>query len=209
MRATAIILLLLASATVASAQDALRLKNTHAGMLSLGMRSTVSTFNHGSWGEVGTGAGGQIRVQLHDMVNTEWFADYMTTNLKGVGNRGDAHIGVSAMFYPLKDRGFTRLMKPYIAMGYCFDYTNVTDNRNPSNGLERWSSAIQAGIGNHFNLTEHFDITLKAQYMFHLGDHVEAHVHDEQVHVHEHGGLSLEGHLLFTISLNYKIADLW
>jgi len=191
------------------AQSELNVKNSHAGLLSLGMRSTVSTFSHGSWSELGTGAGGQIRLQLHDMVNTEWFADYMTTNLKGVGNRGDAHVGVSAMFYPLKDKGFKRLMKPYIAVGYCFDYTNVTDNRDPSNGLERWSSAIQGGIGNHFNLTEHFDITLKAQYMFHLGDHVEAHVHDENIHVHEHGGLSLEGHLLFTVSLNYKIADLW
>lgn len=191
------------------AQSELKVKKNHGGLVSLGMRSTLSTFNHGSWSEVGTGAGGQVRVQLHDMVNTEWYADWMNTDLSGVGNRKDAHIGWSVMFYPLKHRGFKQLMKPYIAMGHCFDYTNVSENRNPSNSMERWSSAVQAGIGNHFNITEHFDITLKAQYMFHLGDHVEAYAQGEAMHIHEHGGMSLEGHLLFTVSINYKIADLW
>jgi hypothetical protein len=191
------------------AQSELKIKKKDGGMFSLGMRSTISTFNHGSWSEVGTGAGAQFRLQFHEKVNTEWFADYMTTDLSGLGNRQDAHVGWSVMYYPLKRTGFKQLMKPYIAVGHCFDYTNVAENLNESNSLERWSAAIQAGIGNHFNLTEHFDVTVKAQYMFHLGDHVEAHVHDGRFEIHEHGGVSLEGHLLFTISINYKIADLW
>jgi len=211
MRQPPLLLLLLLSlmSLSSSAQSELRIKKTHAGLFSLGMRSTVSTFNHGSWGEVGTGVGGQFRLQFHEKVNTEWFADWMNTDLSGLGNRQDAHIGWSVMYYPLKQNGFKKIMKPYIVMGHCFDYTNVAENRNSDNSLERWSAAIQAGIGNHFNLTEHFDITVKAQYMFHLGDHVEAHVHDGRFEIHEHGGFSLEGHLLFTVSVNYKIADLW
>lgn len=209
MRSVIFLLLIGVMPSLSSAQETLNLKKTHAGLFSLGMRTTISTFNHGSWGEVGTGVGGQFRLQFHERINTEWFADYMTTDLSGVGNRQDAHIGWSVMYYPLKQNGFKQLMKPYIAVGHCFDYTNVSENVNPDNGLERWSSAIQAGIGNHFNVTEHFDVTLKAQYMFHLGDHVEAHVHEGRMEIHEHGGLSLEGHLLFTVSLNYKIADLW
>lgn len=203
------LLLVLTLPLALSAQSELKLKKTHAGLFSLGMRSTVSTFSHGNWNEVGTGAGAQFRLQFHERVNTEWFADYMTTDIGGVGNREDVHVGWSVMYYPLKATGFKKLMKPYVVMGHCFDYTNVSENKDPSNNLERWSAAIQAGIGNHFNITEHFDVTVKAQYMFHLGDHVEAHVHEGRFEIHEHGGFSLEGHLLFTVSLNYKIADLW
>ena len=209
MRTIALVILSMFSVSAIMAQDALRLKNTHGGLFSLGMRTTVSTFNHGSWKEVGTGAGGQFRLQLHDRVNTEWYADFMTTDLSGVASRQDAHIGWSVMFYPLPQVGFRQLMKPYVAMGHCFDYTRIYENANRTNEMERWSSAIQVGLGNHFNITDHFDITLKAQYMFHLGDHVHAHIHEGRMETHVHDGVSLEGHLLFTLSVNYKIADLW
>lgn len=191
------------------AQQELKLKNHHGGLFSLGMRTTVSTFNHGNWQDVGTGVGGQFRLQLHDRINTEWFADYLTSRIGSSGKREDAHVGWSVMYYPLKERSFRQLMRPYILMGHCFDYTHVSENADRTNFKERWSSAIQAGVGNHFNLTERFDLTVIAQYMFHLGKHVEAHEHEGIFEIHEHGGLNLEGHLLFTIGINYKIADLW
>ncbi len=201
--------LLLVYASVAYGQTELKLKRNHGGLFSMGMRTTVSTFNHGSWQDAGFGAGGQFRLQLHDRVNTEWFADYLTSCIGTLGHRQDAHIGWSVMYYPLKDPTYRKLMKPYLVMGHCFDYTNVRENADRNNSLERWSSAIQCGMGNHFNLNEHFDITLVAQYMFHLGKHVEAHEHEGVFEIHEHGGLGLEGHLLFTVGINYKIADLW
>ncbi len=191
------------------AQTELKIKNTHGGIFSLGMRTTVSTFNHGNWDDVGTGVGGQYRIQFHDRVNTEWYADYLTSKIGKLGQRTDAHIGWSVMFYPLKDPSYKRFLKPYIVMGHCFDYSKVSENANPQNSMERWSAAIQCGVGNHFNLTDRLDLTMKAQYMFHLGNHVEAHIEEDKFEIHEHGGLSLEGHLLFTLSVNYKIADLW
>ncbi len=203
------IVLLLSIPIVVSGQNELKLKNTHAGIISGGMRTTISTFNHGNWKDVGTGAGGEFRLQLHDRVNMEWFADYLTSKIAKVGNRRDAHIGLSIMFYPLKDPSYKKLLKPYVVMGWCFDYTKVGENANPNNSYERWSAAIQTGIGNHINLTERFDITVIAQYMFHLGKHLEAHVEEGVFAIHEHGGLNLEGHLLFTVGVNYKIADLW
>lgn len=204
-----LIALLLCLPLCVSAQQELKIKNHHGGLFSLGMRTTISTFNHGNWQDVGTGVGGQFRLQLHDRVNTEWFADYLTSKITDKGHRTDAHIGWSVMYYPLKDKTYQKLMKPYLIMGHCFDYSKVTENANPSNSKDRWSSAIQCGVGNHFNLTEHFDLTVIAQYMFHLGKHVEAHEHEGEFEIHEHGGLSLEGHLLFTVGINYKIADLW
>ena len=65
------------------------------------------------------------------------------------------------------------------------------------------------GIGNHFNLTDRFDLTLTAQYMAHLGKDIHAHVEENKVVFEDHDGSSLEGHLLFTLSANYKFADLW
>lgn len=206
------IALLLGTSLLVQAQEQkqeLKIKNHHLGLVSLGMRTTISTFNHGNWQDVGLGVGGQARVQVHDRINTEWFADYLTSEIGNTGHRTDAHIGWSVMYYPLRDKTFKKLMKPYLIMGHCFDYSKVSENANPSNSMDRWSAAIQCGAGNHFNLTEHFDLTVIAQYMFHLGNHIEAHEEEGQFQIHEHGGLSLEGHLLFTVGINYKIADLW
>lgn len=203
------ILLLLCAPLLAFGQQELKIKKSHSGLFSLGVRSTISTFNHGDWSNVGTGVGGQFRLQAHDKINTEWFLDYLRSDLNGIGRRVDLHVGWSVMYYPLKDRGYKRFMKPYIIAGHCFDYTNMKQNSDPSNSMERWSAAVQAGLGNHFNLTEHLDLTFIAQYMIHLGGHAEAHVVEGELDFHKHSGVSLEGHLLFTLGVNYKIADLW
>jgi hypothetical protein len=187
----------------------LKIKKNHGGLISLGARSTISTFNNGNWSDVGTGVGGQFRLQVHDRINTEWFLDYIRTDIGGLGNKQDLHVGWSVMYYVLKDPGYKRFFKPYILAGHCFDYTNIKVNANQSNFTEKWSAAVQAGVGNHFNLTEHLDLTFIAQYMIHLGGHTEAHVEEGILLLHEHSGVSLEGHLLFTLGVNYKIADLW
>ena len=75
--------------------------------------------------------------------------------------------------------------------------------------MERWSSAVQGGAGVHFNLSPRLDLSVVGQYMVHLGTDVHADVHDGVVHFHEEKGASLEGHLLFHVGINYKIADLW
>jgi hypothetical protein len=73
------------------AQTELKIKKTHGGIFSLGMRTTVSTFNHGNWDDVGTGVGGQYRIQFHDRVNTEWYADYLTSKIGKLGQRTDGY----------------------------------------------------------------------------------------------------------------------
>jgi hypothetical protein len=91
----------------------------------------------------------------------------------------------------------------------CFDYSRFVENKNKSNMQERWSSAVQAGIGTHINLSKRLDLTIMTQYMIHLGNHIHAHSSGNTLHLSEEQGASLEGHLLTTISINYKIADLW
>jgi hypothetical protein len=48
------------------------------GRLSLGVRSTVSAFNDHPDETIGTGVGGQFRVQLSDRIQTEWYADSLS-----------------------------------------------------------------------------------------------------------------------------------
>jgi hypothetical protein len=177
----------------------------NAGMFSLGIRNTISVFN--SHEAPSFGAGGQFRIQLSDRVNTEWFADFIKSSTPDLG-RADYHIGWSVMYYVLNPER-TKIIQPYIEAGHCFDYTQL---RITSTNLsrDRWSSAMQMGIGVHFHISPRFDITLKSQYMLHLGGHLHAHLDENGVYeISQHDGFQAEGHLLNTVSLNYKIGRIW
>lgn len=183
-----------------------------AGKIQLGIRSTLSAFSDDE-GSAGTGFGGQFRIRFGNRLNTEWFADYITTDILGKARRYDAHIGWSVMFYPFQGNTTKGKLTPYALAGHCFDYTQLSVNG--PNGLTRtrWSSAVQAGFGTHYNLTNRFDVSLSSQYMMHLGKDLHAEVFTtaqgtEEVLITDEE-LSLEGHLLFTLSVNYLIADLW
>lgn len=181
------------------------------GRLELGLRTTGSLF--GTSNTSGLGVGGQFRLRLMERINTEWFADYITNNIGGLGRRVDSHVGWSVMFYPLKSG---RTVEPYIIAGHCFDYTKVSifsDGHQASDSRERWSSAVQMGLGTIFNVTERINFTFSAQYMLHLGNDIHTHIHEEngkdRLHFKDDGHRGLEGHLFFTLSMNIKIADLW
>lgn len=183
------------------------------GMFELGVRSTASLF--GDAGNHGLGAGGQFRLRFHRQIGSEWFADYIVTDIDGLGKREDAHIGWSVMFYPFKS--MNKRFSPYLLAGHCFDYTKVTSNSMmtlPNYKTERWSSAIQMGIGTHFNLNKWSDISFSVQYMTHLGNDIHTEIVEESglrylvISDHSHGA-SIEGHILATLSFNVKIGQLW
>jgi opacity protein-like surface antigen len=180
-------------------------KGGPGGTLSFGQRATISTFNHGDE-KPAPGVGGNFRIRLSERVNTEWFFDYLPATNQFT-RRADYHIGWSVLLYPFKTGN--ELFVPYVLAGHCFDYTHHTDLSNSANQIERWSSAVQAGIGTHINLTERFDISVAAQYMIHLGTDVHAHIDNGAVEFEQHKGGSLEGHVLLTVGLNYKFTDLW
>jgi opacity protein-like surface antigen len=186
-----------------------------AGYFSFGLRQTLSLF--GDEGYTGYGSGGQFRIRLGEQLNTEWFADYISTPYASAGKRADGHIGWSVMFYPFSTQ---KKFVPYLIAGHCFDFTRITPfnsvlDLRSDESKSRWSSATQAGIGMHYNIDERFDITFKSQYMVHLGKEIEAHVINyngrEYLVVEDpaDGEQTLEGHVLLTLSLNYRIADLW
>jgi opacity protein-like surface antigen len=206
------IMLLGASALVWSQE---KTTYTEKGQLSLGLRTTTSVFGHDP--VPGLGVGGQFRLQILDYINTEWFADYISMDLKGAGTRNNTHIGWSVMFYPKKLNRFV----PYVIAGHCFDYAKVTPLSTPyddrsNESISRWSSAVQAGLGTHFYLTDRFNMTFSAQYMMHLGNHLDYELEETALgwyldtapttHTHD---ARLEGHILLTFSINYRLADFW
>jgi hypothetical protein len=216
-------LLLIASLihSTAISQTNKPLEENHNGMFSLGLRSTLSTFGDDG---TGLGAGGQFRIQLSDKVNTEWFADYISINQENKVRSVYYHIGWSVMFYPFehgwihihtKNLNFTytghhyNLFQPYIVAGHCFDYNKMTEIGNTSNNKHRWGSAVQAGIGTHINLSQNLDVSLSSQYMMHLTTDLHAETTSGPVVIETEKENALQGHLLTTLSVNYKLARLW
>ncbi len=177
------------------------------GVFSLGVRSTLSAFNDGDENKVGSGVGGQIRLRFSEKVNSDWFFDYLTSDIGNYAHRTDYHIGWSVLYYPLKKD--IHSFKPYMLAGHCFDYSKIQANTNQFNFAERWSSAVQAGLGTHIRLTERLDLSLTVQYMCHLGKHLHAQWVNNEVNYDVEKGSSLEGHLLMNASINYKIGKLW
>lgn len=184
----------------------LKVRDTYGGMFSFGIRTTASTFNAHANERSALGIGGHYRIRVSNRVNTEWFADYLPATNEFT-RREDYHIGWSVMFY-LRNKPAPKL-QPYVLAGHCFDYTHHVELADRTNQIKRWSSAIQAGLGAHYNLTERFDISLTSQYMFHMGTDVHSEVHFGTVDFHKEKGGIMEGHLLFTLSANYVIGDLW
>ncbi|MBL4658127.1 MAG: hypothetical protein JKX73_09020 [Flavobacteriales bacterium] len=188
-------------------------------LFSFGVRSTQSAF--GSSGYNGMGFGGQFRIRVGDRINTEWFADHIKTDLGGLGHRETAHIGWSVMFYPLNSEVEKGKLLPYLLAGHCFDFAKVKGYANegilwpnPSFEAKRWTSAVQLGLGSSYHITDHFDATVSAQYMIHLGNDLdisepEQYLPGEKAHLENNSDgehLGMEGHILLTFSLNYILS---
>lgn len=196
-------------------QDASDLSK-ESGKLMFGMRSTVSAFSYDNAN--GMGVGGQFRLKLGSRMNSDWYLDYITTDIGGLAKRTDYHIGWSVLYYPFNNQIKRGKFTPYILAGHCFDWTDVKKNAFTSatllEGAHRFSSAVQCGMGVHYNLSDNFDISLTPQYMLHLGNDIHATVFDSEITgqkdvLIEEGDLGLEGHLLINLSMNVYIADLW
>src|SRR5690349_620010 len=108
-----------------------------AGKFSLGTRTTISLFNGDDDATPGIGLGGQFRLQFSNKLNSEWFADFITSSIGDLASRNDYHIGWSLMFYPGATVDFSKLLQPYILAGHCFDYTRVEADNNPGNFGDR------------------------------------------------------------------------
>ncbi len=181
-----------------------------SGNFSFGIRNTYSLFSEHTASSFGSGIGGHFRIQVIDRLNTEWFGDVLFSNINNKAYRTDYHVGWSVMYYLIDPRAFTRKLTPYIVAGHCFDQTVIKINGENGERKARFSSALQAGLGCHYNVTPKFDISLSAQYMLHLGKELHTHENEAgEIEIEEHKNTGWEGHLLVSLSVNYKFLQLW
>ena len=204
-----LILLFLLIPMIGKTQSNQKLDN-ESGYFQLGLRSTVSAFSDA--GAKGYGYGGQFRIRVTNRINTDWYADYLTTDIEGLARRVDGHIGWSVLAYPFNCETTKGKFTPYILAGHCFDYTKVA--MNGSNVYkDRYSSAVQAGLGTHYNITDRMDVSLTSQYMMHIGKDVHAHIEDSDgaktVEIEKRNVSGIEGHLLINVSMNIRLFDMW
>jgi hypothetical protein len=199
-------ILLLLAGSHASSQTLVNNKS-FVGTFSSGTRNTVSMFNDDA--AVGKGIGGQSRIQFGKQLNTEWYFDYITSKKGTSTYRNDYHIGWSVMLYSKNNNQFERLFQPYLIAGHCFDYSVVTAQKNKNNFADRFTMATQAGIGTHINITQKLDCSLSGQYMLHFGKDIQATINGEDIVIEKKNFSQADGHLLFTLSFNYKFFHLW
>jgi hypothetical protein len=225
--------LLIGSGSLAQSKRELRIQNRakEVGEFQFGMRSTISLFDHSTY--PGLGYGGMFRIRPTKRTNTEWYADYIKTDIAGLGFRETVHIGWSVMIFPLKTESIKGKVLPYFIGGNCFDYARVTSNKFllvannhlHQNSVEHYTTAVQAGLGANFQITDKFNLSLSVQYMQHIGKSLHTHVvnkYNEEVtdkskynddgnylNVEaEHSQTVLAGHLLTTLSLNLTLFDM-
>ena len=196
---------MLLHATALSAQET-NSSFTKPGTVSVGTRNTLSLFNHDE--AAGKGIGGQFRIQAGKRIGTEWFFDYITSKNGTLTFRNDYHIGWSVMFYP-KDIADKKTLQPYVLVGHCFDYSKVSEQADPSNSMGRWTMAAQAGLGSHININDRFDCSVSAQYMVHFGKEINSTGDAGKVVIEKENFSSPDGHLLLSVSFNYKLFHLW
>lgn len=179
---------------------------SNSGMFSLGVRSTANLFSDDGFG---LGTGGQFRIQFAKQINTDWFADYIVINEDNLVRSEYYHIGWSVLFYPFFNKEFNKKVTPYFLAGHCFDYNRKVEIGESSNSMNRWGSAVQTGLGVHFNLTTRMDVSFTSQYMIHMTKEIGYLTNGSSVTFVRNNGEALEGHLLTTLSFNYKIGKLW
>ncbi len=190
------------------ARDKSKERDAGSGNFSLGTRNTISMFSDDA--ATGIGIGGQARFQFNDRLNSEWYADYIPSQTSTT-HRDDYHIGWSVMYYPGRNVHFDHVLQPYLIAGHCFDYSVVSEVGNKHNNADRFSSATQAGIGTHFNISKRFDCSLSAQYMLHFGKEIETEISSENgtVDIHRSEFVKPDGHFLLTLSFNYKLVNIF
>jgi hypothetical protein len=188
-----------------AAQKPLRLRHDVSGVFALGIRSGVSISTNDGW-NVYPGLGAQARIMAARHFNTEWYFEFYHGGFTDQAVRTDGHIGTLIMWYPQRR---PQSVAPFLCLGPNADYIRLRDRLNKENFTSRWSIAAQAGIGMHITLTRRSDLTLSTQYMMHFGQPMELTVGESTTVSVPESGSGPDGHFLFNLSMNYKMADLW
>ncbi len=190
-----------------------QIKNPYSGDLQFGLRGTLNPFlkNAVSW----ISYGAQLRIKVSRRINTEWFADYFPAIIKWSAERRDIRIGSSIQYYPIHEIYTGKECTPYFSIGPTSTYTKITASNFDAKRQEatRWSFGIIAGMGMLLHITKKLDLGFVTQYCAQIGTQFKL----SQPQISEVRSFSVplpgkpgyEGQLLFCMSVNYSLGDMW
>jgi hypothetical protein len=69
--------------------------------------------------------------------------------------------------------------------------------------------ASQTGFGTHININSKLDCSISGQYMLDFGKEIHTEIETDAIHIEKLDYSWPHGHLLITMSFNYKFANLW
>lgn len=202
---TGTLIFLLSSPFFAAAQKPLKVKYTNGGIFSLGARVPFG-FNGSPDGmNVSQGIGLSSRLQLGYHYNTEFYGEYLKGRYGDNAIKGNAHIGGS---FILCTQHKLRRVQPIFFAGPDADYEKIHQTTDESNAASRWNFAAHAGIGMHINVSWRSDITVSTAYMMRFGPKIET-VSSGDEPLYTTGGNGVDGQVMLTVSMNFKMLDLW
>lgn len=200
-----LLFILLMLSFAAAAQKPLKVKYTTAGIFSLGVRVPFGFAGSPDGLNVSQGLGLNSRIQLGKHYNTEYYGEYLRGKYGDSAIRSNAHIGASFM---LSTQNKLRRVQPFFFAGPDADYEKIHETTDFSNAASRWNFAVHAGMGMHINVSWRSDITLSTAYMLHFGPKIETvSTGDQPLFVANGNGV--DGQFMLTVSMNFKMLDLW
>lgn len=197
---------LLTCCSQTQAQEVLHLKHKPAGVFALGVRMNEAMVEFPDDHSTSLGVGGQMRLQFSNRLNSEWFLDFSRSDVMPGITRTDYYFGSDLMIYLRKN---LRRIQPYAVVGPGIAAYRINSVTNGNNSASVFLPAAQAGLATHFNVTYRFDLSLTAQYIMEYGHDLETTLNGDEVTISRSTEKKFEGHPQLTLSMNFKIADLW
>jgi len=173
-------------------------------IVSAGTRTSMTTMDSND--AIGKGLGGQVRVQFSKRLNSEWYQDKLASKSALTG-RNEDQMGWSMMYYVKAKFDTTQVFQPFLIMGQSFDKADVFELEDETNSASVQYVAVHGGLGTHVNISPKFDCSLSGLYVHPFGKEIES-IPGEEGLLIQKAEQSRTGHLLFTVSINYKILKL-
>jgi len=189
-------------------------ENPFSGNIQIGFRGTVNPIVKNGFSWISYGA--QVRMKMARRINSEFIADYYPSTVKWEAQRKDIRIGAIALYYPLHEIYTGKLFTPYFSFGTCATHTKITatDYYLKEQVANRWSFGLITGMGLLLHILPKLDLGYVTQYTAQFGSpfqfsNTNARNTDTFPVKLPQARVNFEGQLLFCMSVNYTLGDLW
>ncbi len=190
----------------AVAQKPMRIKFTDPGIFAVGLRYDVGAAWVDSAIRIAQGPGVQCRLLLIRKLNLEGYLGLHQGIYNEAAFRRDVLMELAAMYYP--QRRLQRVA-PFLLLGGGMNSVALVDRSNLRRRVGSQSPGLQLGMGFHVHLTWRSDLTLAATYRSYYTSRIELLSTETVLATLPPANRRADGRLSMTLSMNYKITDLW